>query len=252
MVDDGSDDASASIARGYGDRIRFLQQPHRGASAARNLGLSACGGAYVQYLDADDKIESGKIAAQAEFLERNPDTAIVYSDVRYFSDAHPDARTLGPYTLVQGKPWTPMLWEAPGSVLEKLVRRNLLTVNSALVRRDAAAAVGPWNESLCAVEDWEYWIRCAAAGLKFSYQDGPGTHALVRLHPASTSMNNARVDRAVYQMRLQLSRILRAPDIRAVNAVQLWKSRLRYFLPRVVASPVQRALTRMSGKAPPS
>lgn len=230
VVDDGSEDETASIARGFGDRIRFLQQGQRGASAARNTGLSACSGDYVQYLDADDRIEPDKILRQAEFLERNPETGIVYSDVRYFSDAAPDSRTLGPYTVAEGRPWTPMLWQAPGTMLEKLIHRNLLAINSALMRRQAVAAVGRWNEELCAVEDWEYWIRCAAAGIQFSYQDWPGTLALVRLHAASTSTDIPRVELGIRQMRTHLSRILEDPKIRAVNRGQLWRSRLRHFL----------------------
>jgi glycosyltransferase involved in cell wall biosynthesis len=244
VVDDGSDDATASIARGFGARIRLLQQPHRGASAARNLGLSACAGEHVQFLDADDKIEPDKILRQAEFLARNPGTGIVYSDVRYFSDANPEARTLGPYALAEGRPWTPMLWEAPGTMLEKLMHRNLLAINSALVRRGAVAAVGPWNESLCAVEDWEYWIRCAAAGVAFSYREWPGTLALVRLHPASTSTDPVRADLGIYQMRAHLSRVLSDPEIRALNDSHLWRSRLRYLLRRVVPRPIRQAFAR--------
>lgn len=217
VVDDGSDDATASIARGFGDRIRFMQQQNRGASAARNLALSACSGEYVQFLDGDDKIESAKILRQVEFLKQNRDTGIVYSDVRYFSDINPDERSLGPYVLEEGKPWTPMHWAAPGTMLEKLIKRNVLAINSALVRRDAVVAVGPWNENLFAVEDWEYWIRCAVAGVKFSYQDWPGTLSLVRLHPESTSANLARVDLGVFQMRVHLSRILKDPRSRATN-----------------------------------
>jgi glycosyltransferase involved in cell wall biosynthesis len=230
VVDDGSDDATASIARGFGDRIRFLKQENRGASAARNSGLAACAGEYVQFLDADDKIESHKILKQVEFLEHNPDTGIIYSDVRYFSDTNPDERSLGPYTLVEGRPWTPMLWEAPGTILEKLIHRNLLAVNSALMRRDAVAAVGPWNESLRAVEDWEYWIRCAAAGIRFNYQDWPGTLSLVRLHPGSTSTDLERVELGILQMRVQLSRILNEPGIRAANRGFIWRGRVRRLL----------------------
>jgi len=217
VVDDGSDDATASIARGFGDRIRFMQQQNKGASAARNLALSASSGEYVQFLDGDDKIEPDKILRQVEFLEQNPDIGIAYSDVRYFSDKNPDERSLGPYTLEEGRPWTPMHWEAPGTMLEKLIKQNVLAINSALVRRDAVVAVGPWNENLLAVEDWEYWIRCAVAGVKFSYHDWPGTLSLVRLHPRSTSANLARVDLGVFQMRVHLSPILNDPTSRATN-----------------------------------
>jgi hypothetical protein len=110
-----------------------------------------------------------------------------------------------------------MLWEAPGTILEKLIDRNVLAINSALVRRESVATIGPWNESLCVVEDWEYWIRCANAGVRFQYQGWPGTLALVRLHPESVSMNSARVTLGAHQMRVSLSRVLREPASRAMN-----------------------------------
>ena len=227
VMDDGSSDATASIARGFGDRIRFLQQQHRGASAARNAALAASTGEYVQYLDADDRIEPDKILRQVEFLERNPETGVVYSDVRYFTDADPEQRSLGPYVLAEGLAWTPMLWKAPGTMLEKLIQRNLLAINSALMRREAVASAGPWNEDLVAVEDWEYWIRCAAAGVRFSYQEWPGALALVRLHPGSTSTDLPRVELGIEQMRAQLLRNLDDPKIRATLRGQLWRGRLR-------------------------
>lgn len=213
VVDDGSEDDTASIAARFGGRIRFLQQPNRGLSAARNLGLASCTGAYLQFLDCDDRIEPEKIRRQVAFLEDHPDVGIVYSDVRYFSNSEPDARTLGPYS--EGAPFTPTLWEAPGTMLEKLIDRNVLAVNSALVRRASVATIGPWNESLCAVEDWEFWIRCAHAGVRFHYQDWPGTLALVRLHPESLTANPARITLGVHQMRVSVSRLLEGPAGRA-------------------------------------
>ena len=123
-----------------------------------------------------------------------------------------------------------MLWHAPGTMLEKLAQRNLLAVNSALSRRGALAAVGPWNEALRAVEDWEYWIRCAAAGIEFSYLDAPQTLALVRLHPGSASTDIERVELGIRQMREHLLRTLDDPQCRATIRGQLWRSGLRRFL----------------------
>lgn len=217
VVDDGSDDATASIAARFGGRIRLLQQRHQGVSAARNLALANCTGTYLQFLDCDDRIEPEKIRRQVAFIEDHPDIGIVYSDVRYFSDSDPNARMVGPYAMAEGVPWTPMLWEAPGTILEKLINRNVLAINSALVRRESVATIGPWNESLCAVEDWEYWIRCANAGVRFQYREWPGTLALVRLHPESGSANPARVTLGVHQMRVSLSRVLEGPANRAMN-----------------------------------
>jgi glycosyltransferase involved in cell wall biosynthesis len=55
VVDDGSPDNTAEIARRY-EAIRFLRQENRGVSTARNAGFSASTGAYVMFLDADDRL----------------------------------------------------------------------------------------------------------------------------------------------------------------------------------------------------
>jgi glycosyltransferase involved in cell wall biosynthesis len=51
VVDDGSTDASAIIARRFGARV--LQQPNAGAPAARNTGMLAARGRWIAFTDAD-------------------------------------------------------------------------------------------------------------------------------------------------------------------------------------------------------
>ena len=41
VVNDGSSDATAEIAAGYGTRIRIIDRPNGGAAAARNTGALA-------------------------------------------------------------------------------------------------------------------------------------------------------------------------------------------------------------------
>ncbi len=54
VVNDGSTDATSEIAHRYaGDRIRVIDQPNRGLSAARNVGLAAARGEIVAYTDSD-------------------------------------------------------------------------------------------------------------------------------------------------------------------------------------------------------
>ena len=53
VVDDGSTDASADIARSYANVI-CLQQANAGHASARNRGLAAATGAFISFNDADD------------------------------------------------------------------------------------------------------------------------------------------------------------------------------------------------------
>ena len=79
VVDDGSTDDSADILRRYGDRIRFVQQPHTNGNRARNAGMALSRGRYLQFLDADDYLLPEKIASQVALLQETEDDA-VYCD----------------------------------------------------------------------------------------------------------------------------------------------------------------------------
>lgn len=59
VVDDGSPDSSGEIAQEYAlkySNIRVIQQPNAGVSAARNTGMKAAVGEYIQFLDSDDSL----------------------------------------------------------------------------------------------------------------------------------------------------------------------------------------------------
>lgn len=65
VVDDGSTDDSLAAARAAtrGDvRFRWLCQPNRGLSAARNAGLEAARGRFIAFLDSDDRLAPGYLA----------------------------------------------------------------------------------------------------------------------------------------------------------------------------------------------
>lgn len=68
LVDDGSTDGSAALARGFADRDPRIQalrlDAPRGAAAARNAAIRAARGRYIAFLDADDRWRPGKLAAQ--------------------------------------------------------------------------------------------------------------------------------------------------------------------------------------------
>ncbi len=60
LIDDGSTDGSGAACDRYAasdPRIRVIHQENGGLSAARNTGLSAAAGKYLQFLDSDDWLE---------------------------------------------------------------------------------------------------------------------------------------------------------------------------------------------------
>jgi O-antigen biosynthesis protein len=68
VVDDGSTDATASIAGSAG--VRTLRLPHRGLAAARNAGLAAARGRIVAFIDADAEADRDWLYHLAEVIIR--------------------------------------------------------------------------------------------------------------------------------------------------------------------------------------
>jgi glycosyltransferase involved in cell wall biosynthesis len=75
-VDDGSTDASADILRSE-PRVRLLEQPNRGAGAARNEGARHANGDLYAYVDADDLVPPNKLNVQVGYLQEHPDVDCV-------------------------------------------------------------------------------------------------------------------------------------------------------------------------------
>lgn len=84
VVDDGSTDQSAQVARRYQPIVQVLHQPHAGPGAARNLGVSVAQGELLAFLDADDLWLPDKLERQVTYLQNHPGIDIVFGGVEQF------------------------------------------------------------------------------------------------------------------------------------------------------------------------
>ena len=84
VVDDGSTDGSGAVAATFGDSIEYLRQDRGGNGSARNLGVANSQGAYLSFLDADDRWHKTKIAKEVAVLDAKGDVDGVRSLVREF------------------------------------------------------------------------------------------------------------------------------------------------------------------------
>lgn len=59
VVDDGSSIPAITILADIQDDIIYIRQPNRGPSEARNMGIKAATGTYIQFVDGDDMLLRG-------------------------------------------------------------------------------------------------------------------------------------------------------------------------------------------------
>ena len=83
VVNDGSKDNTAELVKGFlsDTRIKLIEQPNSGVSAARNTGIKAATGIYISLLDADDSYLRDNLENKVGVLNGSDYIDFVYSDI---------------------------------------------------------------------------------------------------------------------------------------------------------------------------
>jgi glycosyltransferase involved in cell wall biosynthesis len=116
VVDDGSADDSAEVARSF-DGVRVLRQPNQGPAAARNAGLKVAQGEFISFVDSDDLLLPTKLSSQVGYLLAHPDVGVVLGRQEWI-DPPPNLKRDPIYGDLDGIPLTSALFRA--SVLQRL------------------------------------------------------------------------------------------------------------------------------------
>ena len=173
VVDDGSTDNPAEVTRRFAG-VRLIRQENRGLSAARNAGLAALETSHVVFLDADDRLEPGAIAAGLACFGRAPDCGFVYGGHRYI-DA--EGTEIGER------------FEPPGAAAYvQLLRGNFIGMHATVMyRRESLIAAGAFDERLRRCEDYDLYLRMAR---RFPVAAYPDLVAAYRLHGGNMSADH--------------------------------------------------------------
>jgi len=145
VVDDGSADSTAVLARKLGARV--ITKQNGGPAAARNTGINSTTGRWIAMLDADDYWDPEKLERQVAALR--PGAVLVYCGARVFDEC--GSRGM-------------MSAADPTQVKEMLRYRNPITTSTVLARRDALQLVKGFREDVSGVEDWDLWMRMRSTG----------------------------------------------------------------------------------------
>jgi glycosyltransferase involved in cell wall biosynthesis len=187
VVDDGStDDTKAALAQ-YGDRVRYIYQENRGASAARNAGVRNAKGRYIAFLDSDDLWLPAKLEKQVAVLEECPDVALVYSNISYCDDG--GRRTRNAYRAHMFP---------TGYVPEEVLLWKAMCGHPPtwLIRRSCFDQIGYLDTSLAMSEDRDFSLRVA---MKYKIHGIPEALTIVRQHTVTARLGrSAAADRERY------------------------------------------------------
>ncbi|MBB5224394.1 glycosyltransferase involved in cell wall biosynthesis [Amaricoccus macauensis] len=211
VIDDGSSDGTAEAAETVADpRLRVVRLPkNRGAAGARNAGAAEARGRWIAFQDSDDEWLPEKLALQLARLEAHPDAIAAYCGLLTVGELDADAHGRTRLAYVPG----PEIELVEGRIQPTLLMQNVMSTQTVVVRRDVFLALGGFDESLPAMEDWEFAIRLAGAG-EIAFVDAPLVHQ--RFSPNSLTRNLEKQLRS-HAMILEKSRPLYAgrPDLLA-------------------------------------
>jgi len=175
-IDNGSGDNTPLILKKYHDKyphsIRVLYEPEKGASRARNKGIAAAKGAYLQFLDADDLLLPDKIAHQVTLVQANNHPNFIAADYK--------------------------VMRTDGAVVEKKVHRDdiyyaLLSSNlgctcSNFFKKEAIDKIGGFQTGLTSSQEYDLMFRLIKSGASIAFDASLFT--IVRERPGSISRTN--------------------------------------------------------------
>lgn len=128
IVVDGSGEAHARpVASEYEGLVYIAQDADEGPHAARSVGAEHATGAYIQFLDDDDRLRPAKLARQISRLERTDKTGVVYCGIETENGSveRPDPSARGD-VLAAALAFTPSTWMTSTLLIERSIVDSLL------------------------------------------------------------------------------------------------------------------------------
>ncbi|HTT17815.1 MAG TPA: glycosyltransferase [Candidatus Sulfotelmatobacter sp.] len=178
IINDGSSDDSAAILELYqsmDSRVIVHHQENRGLIDSLNRGCSLAQGTYIARMDADDISLRGRFASQLEFMDANPQVAVVGGAVEFIDETGKALRVAG----------RPLLH----SEIQKVIFDcGFMWHPTVVMRKEAWARVGGYRQ-IPHAEDFDLWLRIAE---HFQLGNLPQVLLKYRLHAGQVSVAHCK------------------------------------------------------------
>lgn len=150
VVDDGSIDGSATLARDHRG-VQVIMQENAGCAAARNRGIAETTAPLIAFLDADDIWHRERLARARAALVEQPAHGFVICAHRNFLTPeleHPPA------------------WITPEALTQP---QHAFGTGTLMVRRDVFARIGGFDPAMHPLDDTEWLSRAVDAGVRHGF-----------------------------------------------------------------------------------
>ncbi len=146
IIDDGSTDGTIEyIKNHFNSKIKCISQKNKGASAARNRGISEANGKYIAFLDSDDEWVESKLKDQFAFLDKNPEIALLCGRT-YRSDNVKRVNSSLSKSIV-------------GNLFNTLFMHSFVSTPTVIAKKEVLDAVGGFDTSYKSAEDFDLWLK---------------------------------------------------------------------------------------------
>lgn len=153
LINDNGEPVEHLLAA-YDFPITYIRQGcNRGPAAARNAALRLARGQYVVFLDDDDLFLSNHLQELAAGLEAHPDS-VVYTDAVFVLEKIETGKRI---ELGREQRYPHGEYSK-----DRLMVDNYIPINTFACPRSVALEVGDFDESLVALEDWDFLMRLCA------------------------------------------------------------------------------------------
>lgn len=181
VVDDGSTDGTSEWLMTQPD-LRVLTQTNSGIATSRNNGAAQARGQWLAFLDHDDLWAEDKLKVQVEFVNENPEVALV---------AARHVRLGTAFRAPRRPTWI------KGDLLTKAYSESFIHTSSVMIRKDVFEKIGGFPPQYRFADEFDVWLTIAR-DFTLAYVDQP--LVFIRFYESNTSHDRIGVRTDTYDI----------------------------------------------------